>query len=199
MITADILKNICHTMKYERAAVIATLINEKCTIYGIKNIHEFLATIIHESGEFSIKEESLFYTHPQRICDVWPKRFPSLLSALPYIHNPEELANKVYGGRMGNDKPNDGWLYRGSGFIQLTGKDSFQKYADYIHKELSLIPELLRKDDSYAFDSACWEFVIDKKLNGTVDFKYVTKRINGGFNGWDSRVKYYDRCKKYIG
>lgn len=213
MITADILKKIATSLTNERATVIADVINNICPSYGLTTgpiLHEFLATIIHESGEFKIKEEHLSYT-AKRMVQIWPKRFPTLETAIPYAGNPQKLANKVYGGRMGNDTLNDGWTYRGRGFIQITGKESYLAYYDFKKNDggyhfnempqniTDLLNVMLR--DDWAMDSACWEFSINKRLIQAAiknDFKTVTKSINGGLIGWEERVKYYERCKKYL-
>lgn len=213
MITSEILKKIATSLSTERATVIADVINNVCPAYGITKpniLHEFLATIIHESGEFSIKEENLSYS-AKRITEVWPSRFPILAAAVPYTKNPQKLANKVYGGRMGNDTINDGWTYRGRGAIQITGKESYATYFTFkkndggyhfneMPKTLEELTELMLRDD-WGIDAACWEFAINKRLIQAAlnnDFKTVTKRINGGVIGYEDRIKYYERCKKYL-
>lgn len=76
-------------------------------------ICHFLAQCFVESRGFTDVEEDLSYS-AKRLVQVWPKRFPTIESAAPYAHNPEALANKVYGGRMGNTDPGDGWKFRGA-------------------------------------------------------------------------------------
>lgn len=209
LISAEKLKLIATTLSTVRAEAMTDLINTVCPIYGInsKNIlEEFLATILHESGEFSIKEESLYYTTPARIVTIWPIRFNltgtgGKLNANDYVRNPVLLANTVYNGRMGNRAgSNDGYTFRGRGFIQITGRESYEKYAAYKGMQAEDITDKL-KDDWYALDSACWEYAIDKNLilaSENDQFEYITKRINGGLIGWESRQKYYQRCKKYL-
>jgi putative chitinase len=88
-----------------------------------------MATAHHETGaRFSPIEENLNYS-AKRLCQVWPTRFPNPLMAAAYAGNPEKLANKVYGGRMGNMDPGDGWKYRGRGLVQITGKTNYAKYG----------------------------------------------------------------------
>lgn len=87
-----------------------------------------LATTFHETGgTMQPIVENLNYSTASRLRAVWPSRFPTEASAKPYVKNPQALANKVYGGRLGNTGPNDGWLYRGRGFVQITGKSNYQK------------------------------------------------------------------------
>ncbi len=87
------------------------------------------ATAHHETGaRFAPIEENLNYS-AKRLMQVWPKRFPSLAAANPYANNPERLANSVYGGRLGNTSPGDGWKYRGRGLVQITGKANYEKYG----------------------------------------------------------------------
>lgn len=96
---------------------------------------EFVAQIAHETGLFTRFEENLRYS-AKRLMQVWPRRFPTLAAALPYAWDPSDpdrediaLANKTYGGRMGNEDngtaDDDGWDYRGRGALQLTGLDQY--------------------------------------------------------------------------
>ena len=87
-----------------------------------------LAQVGHESQDLNTLEENLSYS-ARRLMQVWPSRFPNDRIASQYAHNPEALANNVYGGRMGNDKDGDGWLFRGRGPIQLTGRYNYTRFA----------------------------------------------------------------------
>jgi putative chitinase len=211
LITTQQLQLICTTLKKERAEIIVDLINTICPKYGIDTadkLHEFIAQIAHESGEFNIKKESMYYSTPAIIVDVWKSRFnltgkDGKLNANDYVKNPSKLANTVYSNRMGNGnfESNDGFNFIGGGFLQLTGRESYAAYAKYIGKEIFETANLVRTTDQYAFDSACWEFSIDKKLNDEAendDFTTITKRINGGLIGQNERLKYYNRAKEHI-
>jgi len=211
MITGKQLKAICTTLKQERADEIAELMNKSFPKYKIDTpirIQAFIAQVAHESGEFTIKTESLYYTTPERICAIWPSRFNmdgsnKKLNAHDYVKNQEKLANTVYANRMGNGDfaSGDGFRYRGGGNMQLTGKESYEKYAKYVGKDVRETADLVRSTDEYALDSACWEFAIDKQLNDEADrgeFITITKKINGGTIGIEERQKYYARAKTNI-
>ncbi|AWV18825.1 hypothetical protein A3862_27485 [Methylobacterium sp. XJLW] len=87
-----------------------------------------LGTTHHETGgAMAPRIENLNYTSAARIRAVWPSRFASEAAAAPYVRNPQALANKVYGGRMGNTQPNDGWDFRGMGLVQSTGRDNARR------------------------------------------------------------------------
>jgi putative chitinase len=168
----------------------------------------FLAQVGQESGNFANKTENMFYSTPQRIAAVWPSRFnmdgsDGKKNANDYIKNPAKLAEAVYGGRMGNDQPGDGFRYRGGGFLQLTGKDAYIGYANYLGKDTGTTADLMRSDDTYALDSALWEYVLSMGLNQTADtgssdavITTITKRVNGGTIGLTQRIsnfhKYFD-------
>jgi putative chitinase len=210
MLTAEQLKKICPSLSADRALSIIGLINTICPKYDIDTpirLQAFIAQVAHESGNFSIKTENMNYTTAQRIVDIWPSRFnltgKDKLNANDYIKNPKKLANQVYAGRMGNGAPEtgDGYRYRGGGFMQLTGKEAYQQYADYINKSVEETADLVRGTDEYALDSACWEYVINKKLNNLADerdFVAITKKINGGTIGLTERLKYYKLAQQII-
>ncbi|MEX6689235.1 hypothetical protein QTN47_17125 [Danxiaibacter flavus] len=204
LITGEILNKICAQISAARASQIADVINQVFPTYGMTDprvMQAAIAQIAHESGEFSIKSENMNYTTPERIMAVWPSRFKTVADAKPYIKNAQALANRVYGGRMGNNQPNDGYSFRGGGFMQLTGRESYEKYARYKGLSVEQIHEQIKTSDFFAMDSACWEFSIDKALIDeamTGNFLTITKRINGGLIGWNERQKYFDRAKQFI-
>jgi len=147
----------------------------------------FIGQCQHESANFTKLEEGLNYS-ASRLMAVWPSRFPSLDVANQYANNPQKLANKVYGGRMGNIDENDGWNYHGRGLIQLTGKDNYANCGSGLGMDLVGDPDRLL-DPQYAALSAGW-FWNKKGLNSladTQDYETMTKRINGGIIGLDDR------------
>jgi putative chitinase len=149
----------------------------------------FIGQCAHESGNFKTLEENLNYK-PEALMRVWPSRFPDLATAMKYAHNPEAIANKVYGGRMGNgpEETGDGWKYHGRGLIQLTGKENYANCGSGIGVDLLSNPNLLNTPE-YAALSAGW-FWNKKGLNALADagdFETMTKRINGGTLGLEDR------------
>lgn len=148
---------------------------------GAEEIPDFLANILHESGRLEKLEEGLSYS-AERLHAVWPNRFPTLESAEPYARNPVALANKVYGGRLGNYESGDGWKYRGRGLLQVTGRDNYIKLGDKMGQDLESNPDLLAQP-SYALESAVlwWNGNIPDSIIG--DTVAIRKRVNGGTLG----------------
>ncbi len=209
MLTAKKLVLICPNLTLARAEKLTEDINFITPSYHINTIdvmEEWLAQAAHESGGFRIKEENMNYKSPERIVKIWSSRFTignsnGKADARLYINNPQKLANKVYGGRMGNNFITDGYDFRGSGFMQLTGRESATAYANYWGNTPEAIMQLLRTEDWWAIDAACWEFAVNKKLIELAKqdkFLTITKRINGGIIGLADRDMYYQRCKKYL-
>ncbi|MCW3114836.1 MAG: glycoside hydrolase family 19 protein [Segetibacter sp.] len=214
-ITGALLKSIAPSLDITRANSLAASLNKITPVYNMNTIDvlpAFIAQLAHESQEFKAKSENLNYSAPA-ILKTWPKRFKTIEEAQPFARNPQALANKVYNGRMGNAAgSNDGWNFRGSGFMQMTGKDSILPYFNYKKAGKGyLLPEkpqtaeevvnLLRTSDDWAIDGACWEFAICKGCipKATAkDFLGITKAINGGTIGLDSRELYYKKALEFI-
>ena len=115
-------------------------------ITSARRLKHFMGQISHESDGASLPgmRESLFYTTPQRLCKVWPKRFPTIESAIPYLRNERKLADKVYSGRMGN-RPgtSDAFDFRGGGFLQNTGREMYLKLSERTGIDLVGNPDLI--------------------------------------------------------
>jgi putative chitinase len=164
----------------------------------------FFGQTSHETGEFKTFSENLNYS-AAGLKKIFKKYFNDL-TALAYARNPEKIANKVYGNRMGNgpEASGDGWKFRGRGALQLTGKSNYEAFAKYLGKpEIMDKPEMVA--DEYAFESAMFFFdknklwdICDRGVNEDSMLK-LTKRINGGTNGLEHRkaltIKYYNLIK----
>ena len=149
----------------------------------------FLGQAQHESNNFKNLEEGLNYS-ASRLMAVWPSRFPSLDVANQYANNPEKLANKVYGGRadLGNTEDGDGFKFHGRGIYQLTGRSNYTVCGEALGVPFADTPELILQPE-WAVMSAGW-FWNKKNLNSLADskdYETMTKRINGGLNGFDDR------------
>ena len=157
----------------------------------------FLAQCGHESGGFRLTKENLNYS-AKGLNGTFKKYFPTLDSAVPYERKPDKIANKVYGGRMGNgpESSGDGAKFCGRGYIQLTGKDNYTAFGKSINEDICSSPDKVAS--SYALLSAAWFFNkngLHKMADGGsgVDtVKAITKRVNGGYIGIDDRIKHFN-------
>jgi putative chitinase len=177
--------------------------NEVFPTYDIntpQRIAAFLAQCGHESGGWTVFEENLNYS-AKGLNGIFKKYFPTLESALPYERKPEMIANKVYGGRMGNgpESSGDGYKYRGRGPIQLTGKSNYTQFAKDMFDDWQNVienPDWVTADRDFALMSAIW-FWNKNGLNkwaDTGDIKELTRRINGGYIGLEDRIKHYEEA-----
>jgi putative chitinase len=160
---------------------------EKYQINTPKRQACFIGQCMHESGGFKFLKENLNYS-AAALMRTWPSRFPDMDTAEKYERNPEKIANKVYGGRMGNTEEGDGAKYIGRGLIQLTGKETYKNCSDGIGVDLINNPDLL-SDPKYAALSAGW-FWNKRNLNASsdlMDIVGITKKINGGVIGLEDR------------
>lgn len=162
-----------------------------------KDIIMFLAQTGHESAGFTRLEENLNYS-AKALYNVFRKYFPTETIAEAYARQPKMIANKVYANRLGNGASctNDGYIYRGRGIIQITGKDNYRKLNYETGINCVENPDLLL-DMQFAVISAFWYWDY-RKLQGKTDIEIVTKLINGGLNGIKERTDLYLKIKKIV-
>lgn len=163
---------------------------DKAEITTPLRVQHFMTQIAVETGGLSRLEENLKYS-AKRLTEVWPHRFPTIASATPYAYNGHELANKTYGGRLGNHLPDDGWRYRGSGMLQTTGRDNFRACG---HED---DPDSLRSPPA-ALASAL-QYWTAHGCNAIADRDNVVKLrfvINGGSNGMPDAKVWLAKAKR---
>lgn len=164
----------------------------------------FVAQVGHESAGFTRTVENLNYS-ALGLKNTWPNRFKNKVTGEPnekanmIARNPQAIANEVYNGRMGNvPGSNDGWTYRGRGYLQITGRDNY-KMVGQVMTDKGMIndpnafvenPALLEQPLYAALSAgAFWE---RNGLNRyATDIETLTKRINGGLIGLDDRKAKY--------
>lgn len=156
-----------------------------------------LAQASHESGNFKSTVENLNYSS-DGLKKIFPKYFPGKLNE-SYSRQPERIANRVYGGRMGNgnEASGDGWKYRGRGLLQTTGKSNYLDFDKIVPENILENPDLL--STKYALASAAFFFqknnlwtICDKGFSKDV-VTLVSKRVNGGTIGLEHRIKEFDK------
>lgn len=173
MILLEDLQYICPNSKTGRLAVVVEPLNAAMQEFCIDSPRReaaFIAQVAHESGGFN------------------------------YVR--ELASGEAYEGRvdLGNTQAGDGQRYRGRGFIQITGRANYQAVSDALGTDFVGNPELLEEVDSAA-RSAAW-FWDSRRLNELADkgdFRAITKRINGGYNGLADRTEYWNRAKEQLG
>ncbi len=183
-------------------------LHKTCEAFRIVTAYQqaaFISQTGYESNCFKSVVENLNYS-AKGLASTWPKRFrdsngnPNSI-AKSIERNPKLIANAVYNGRMGNrPDSDDGWIYRGRGYIQLTGHDNYLKIGKHLYLK-GLVndpnvfvtnPTLVEQPLYAAFTAgAFWDL---NKLNSFVpDIEKITKRINGGLHGYEQRLKYYNQ------
>ena len=172
MIDLDDLNRIMPHAR-DRAGLYVDYLNSAMQEFGITNVARecaFLAQIAHESGE------------------------------LRYV---KELASgEQYEGRkdLGNTEPGDGVRFKGRGLIQITGRANYDACGNALGLDLLDEPNLLELPTN-ACRSAAW-FWSKHGLNELADnggFEVITRRINGGLNGYADRLAYYRRAQQTLG
>jgi len=154
---------------------------------GDREIDDYVGQVLHETVHLEHLEENLNY-RPERLMQVWPSRFPSLASAMPYAYNPEALAEKCYGKReeLGNTEPGDGFRFRGRGIPQITGRANYALVEGLLGKPLTQFPELLCDPEIALRASVLWweHRIPDSAIDS---LERVTRAVNGGTIGIKDR------------
>lgn len=195
-------------------------ITQTCIEFEIntpQRIASFLAQTSHESGGYTMLTENLNYK-ATTLAGCWPNRFAEMDGkkkpkkdakgalipnkvALSIAGKPELIANFVYSSRMGNGAPQtgEGWLYRGRGAKQLTGKDNYKRCGEALGLDLINNPDLLIEPINAA-RSAGWFWKVNKLADfaDAGDIKGMTKKINGGYIGLEARQALYDKLIKLL-
>jgi putative chitinase len=185
-------------------AVIAQ-IPETAAKFNITNnlrLAHFLAQCGHESGGFKAVSENVNYS-AAGLKGIFGKYFPGNL-AESYARQPQKIASRVYGGRMGNgpEATGEGYKFRGRGYIQLTGKQNYTNFAKFIGEDTVNNPDLVANkyplaSAAFFFDSNKLWAICDKGAdNATVTA--VTKRVNGGTIGLADRIKHFNEYYKLL-
>jgi putative chitinase len=166
-------------------------------------VAHFMAQVLHESGGLTDQIESLNYS-AERLPRVWPRRFRPLgpLDPAAFAHNQQRLGNEVYGGRMGNTGPNDGFTYRGRGLLQLTGKESYQEATEILQASDPAAPDFVATPDAVfsaqwclAVAAAKWAAKGCSAFADEDNIRRVTFAINGGLIGIADRTEWLRLAK----
>lgn len=168
---------------------------EKFEINTPLRLSHFLAQCGHESAGFKAVSENLNYS-ADGLMKIFPRYFPNKPLAEQYARQPEKIASKVYGARMGNgaEDTKEGFKFRGRGYIQLTGKDNYTAFDKFVDDDILGNPDLV--STKYPLMSAGWFFYKNclKKCDLGADDAAViavTKCVNGGTIGLEDRKKHF--------
>ena len=179
------------------------LVMEKFGISNANRLAHFLSQVAHESGDFKFVNENLNYG-AKGLMSIFKKYFPTEALAKAYERQPQKIANKVYASRMGNgdEASGEGFKFRGRGYIQLTGKNNYKAFSDFIGEDCVANPDLVAT--KYPLTSAAFFFhtnklwdVCDKGHSHDVVVA-VTKRVNGGTIGIEDRVKHFNHFNELL-
>jgi putative chitinase len=173
-------------------------IPETAAKFNITNnlrLAHFLSQCGHESGGFKAVSENLNYS-ADGLKKIFGKYFPGNLNE-SYAKQPEKIASRVYGNRMGNgdEASKEGYKFRGRGYIQLTGKANYTKFTQFIGEDCVSNPDLVATkyplaSAAFFFDSNKLWAICDRGADDAT-VTSVTKRVNGGTLGLSDRIKHF--------
>lgn len=181
MLTGTQLREIMPRLPAPRLAEFLPHLNAAMGEFAINSparAAAFIAQLAHESGEFRWMEEIWGPTPAQRRYEP-----PSTLAA-----------------RLGNTQPGDGTRFKGRGPIQLTGRANYQRFGQLLGIDLIAQPQRAASPDvAFRIAALYWANRGLNPLADAGDFREITRRINGGFNGLADRMKYFERARTILG
>ena len=159
---------------------------------GLREMDDFVGQILHETQMLEALVENLNYS-AKRLTEIWPGRFPTLDSATPFARNQMALAEKVYGGRLGNTRPGQGFRYRGRGIPMITGYANYELLQRLTGVPLVDNPESLAEPDMAMRVGILWW---EKKVpDSAIDsIEKVSRAVNGGLIGLPDRKALTDKA-----
>lgn len=180
-------------------------LREKALMFGLNSdvrLAHFLSQASHESGGFLKTEENLNYSE-KRLLEVFPKYFNESNSVY-YANKPEKIGSRVYASRMGNrdEKSQDGYWFRGRGYLQLTGANNYVAFGKAVNENLLKFPDLVSV--KYPTSSALWYFQVNNlwsicdKGTSVETVTTLTKKINGGTIGLKHRLEEFNKFAKIL-
>lgn len=138
-----------------------------------------LAYALFTSDFFNGYDQYLNIVSAELIAVMLPNIFPNALDAKPFVGNARSLANKVYSGRFGNVGPDDGWNYRGRGYLHTVGKANYARSGALIGIDLVGRPEKLAESKVAAREIAAAFAALSRPI--TVDG--AVRQLNGRLRG----------------
>lgn len=195
---------------FEPAAWAAVLAPEMQRMGIITNARMagFLSNITHETGGLRRLVENLHYSSAERLMAIWPSRFPTRESALPFVANGPALAERVYAGRMGNAPAGggEGWRFRGRGCYQTTGRNNYTALSRITGDDLDALTDdaspLVSRPGAVKSAVIFWASISGNRLadGGTEDdLTELRRRGNGGTIGLEDVLERDAKIRAALG
>jgi predicted chitinase len=159
--------------------------------------------LVEAGSGFQEIVENLNYTHAERISEVFPHEFPTPESAQAFVGNPQALANRVYANKLGNgdEQSGDGYLFRGRGLIQLTGRDEYAEFGATVGKSATDAAALCQSVEGAAL-SGCWYLASRGclPLADAWELSRITLKVNGpAMRGNAQRIAFAEEMLRQLG
>jgi putative chitinase len=183
MITADKLREFAPRAKdAETQAAALEAARQASTVNTPRRVAHFLGQVFVESAGFTVMEENLNYKNPERLDAVFSAVKGTADAQALIAQGPEAIANRVYANRLGNgdEASGDGWRYRGSGYMQLTGRTNYQKIGNKVGLDLASNPDQVRDPAGAAGVAfAYWDATGCSALADDGNLEGITQNVNG--------------------
>jgi putative chitinase len=173
-------------------------LSETCALYEIDTAPRqviFMAQAAHESAGFTQLRESLHYS-AAALLSQWPRRF-TVDAARAMAFDQRAIAERAYGGRMGNgpEGSGDGWKFIGRGLFQVTGRANYRAIGRALAIDAEGNPEMLEIPHWAALSAGeYWSSRGCNELADNDDFETITRAINGGVTGMAERVNWLNKA-----